>query len=163
MANAWHHRTDALTSIVALLAIAGGQIYPFLDPVGGCLVSVLIIKVGYQAGKAACQEIVDRGLEPEVLAIVRGGADTGLTQALKTIKVDAEGGVRVVDVRGTKSGAYYIVDVDVEGTADLTWDVFEVVRDAVEEGVKERVPSVKIVRVALKTKKDAHVKVNGSD
>jgi len=154
MANAWHHRTDALTSIVALVAIAGGQIYPFLDPVGGCLVSLLIIKVGYQSGKAACQEIVDRGLDADVLGDIRSGAQAGLTQALKTLP-PTETGTLLSNVRGTKSGAYYIVDVEVEGAGNLTWDAFEIVRDGVEEGVKESMPSVKIVRVTLKTKKNS--------
>lgn len=157
LANAWHHRTDALTSLVALFAIAGGQIYPFLDPVGGCLVSLLIIKVGYQSGKAACQEIVDRGLDEEVLGEVREGAVAGLEVVVKGLP--AAKGVEVVEVRGTKSGAYYIVDVDVEGGRGLTWDAFEVVRDGVEEGVKEGVPSVKICRVSLRTKKED--KANG--
>jgi divalent metal cation (Fe/Co/Zn/Cd) transporter len=157
LANAWHHRTDALTSLVALFAIAGGQIYPFLDPVGGCLVSLLIIKVGYQSGKAACQEIVDRGLDAEVLGEVREGAVAGLGQVVKGLPAAKD--VQVVEVRGTKSGAYYIVDVDVEGGSALTWDAFEVVRDGVEEGVKEGVPSVKICRVSLRTRKDD--KANG--
>lgn len=154
MANAWHHRTDALTSIVALVAIAGGQIYPFLDPVGGCLVSLLIIKVGYQSGKAACQEIVDRGLDAEVLGEVKEGAEKGLVQGLKMLAGTKDGEkVQVGEVTGTKSGAYYIVDVEVVGNGGLSWDTFEIVRDAVEEGVKEEVPSVKIARVVLKTRK----------
>ena len=138
-----------MTSIVALLAIAGGQIYPFLDPVGGCLVSLLIIKVGYQSGRAACQEIVDRGLDSEILDSIRKGAETGLHQGLKQ---NGEKGIVVEAVRGTKSGAYYIVDVDIKGPGDTTLNSFENLREGIVEGVKEEVKNVKIVRVFFTTK-----------
>ena len=140
-----------MTSLVALLAIAGGQIYPFLDPVGGCLVSLLIIKVGYQSGRAACQEIVDRGLDPEVLDSVRSGAQKGLELAVKQ-SLGQTSGVVVGDVKGTKSGAYYIVDVEIEGPGDMTVDTFEKVKEDVVHTVTEDVKNVKIVRVFVKTK-----------
>ena len=137
-----------------MVAIAGGQIYPFLDPVGGCLVSLLIIRVGFQSGKSACQEIVDRGLEPEVLAEIREGADRGLHEGIKAVLPAVQGGMLVGSVKGTKSGAYYIVDVEVEGPGDVTLGTYEKVRDGVMEGVKAEVKSVKIVRVVFKTRKD---------
>jgi len=155
LANAWHHRTDALTSLVALAAIAAGQFYPFLDPVGGCLVSLLIIKVGYQSGRAACQEIVDRGLEPEILLSVREAATHAVLDVAKTQLgekgVKGEGVVVVGGVAGTKSGAYYIVDVELEGPGGMTVDAFERVKLGVVEGVKADVKGVKIVRVFIKT------------
>lgn len=134
-----------MTSVVALAAIAGGQIYPFLDPVGGCLVSLLIIRVGYQSGKAACQEIVDRGLDQDVLDTIKTGAETGLGE-----KSD----ISVCDVKGTKSGTYYIVDVEVEAPGTLTVDKFDEIKKTVTEGVKKESKNVKIVRVFVKARKE---------
>jgi len=168
LANAWHHRTDALTSVVALVAIAGGQIYPFLDPVGGCLVSALIVRVGYQSGRSACQEIVDRGLDTAVLTDVKAGAEKGLQQGLKELipsdilatECSADGGVVVGSVKGTKSGAYYIVDVEIEAPGNMTVNTFEALKDSVKEGVKHDVKNVKIVRVFIKTRVHG---INGKD
>jgi divalent metal cation (Fe/Co/Zn/Cd) transporter len=142
-----------LTSLVALAAIAAGQIYPFLDPVGGCLVSLLIIRVGYQSGRGACQEIVDRGLEPEIIEDLRHGAENGLLNAGKEAigEVDVSGAV-LGKVIGTKSGAYYIVDVDVEGPKGMTIEAFERIQKGVVEGVQRGVKAAKIVRVFVKTK-----------
>ena len=140
--------------MVALIAIAGGQIYPFLDPVGGCLVSLLIIRVGYESGRAACQEIVDRGLDSDVLDSVREGAEKGLQQGLKETTNENQKTMIIGNVTGTKSGAYYICDVEVEGPEDLTLKTFEAIRGAVIEGVKEEVGSAKIVRVSIKTRKE---------
>ena len=126
---------------------------------GGCLVSLLIIKVGFQSGKAACQEIVDRGLEPEVLNLVREGAEMGLLQGQKPVSGGdvglgsaLQGGKgRVSDVRGTKSGAYYIVDVEVEVPGGTTVETFEGIKDEVTAGVMSSVKNVKIVRVFVKS------------
>jgi len=107
--------------------------------------------VGYQSGQAACQEIVDRGLEPEILDSVKQGAEKGLVQSLKE---SGEKGLTIGGVKGTKSGAYYIVDVEVEGPGNFTLRGFEAIRCGVEEGVKEEVKGVKIVRLSIRTRKE---------
>jgi divalent metal cation (Fe/Co/Zn/Cd) transporter len=49
VANAWHHRGDAISSLVAFIGIAGAQLgYPMLDPVAGLAVAVLISKIGME-------------------------------------------------------------------------------------------------------------------
>jgi cation diffusion facilitator family transporter len=51
MGNAWHHRVDSLTSMIALVGIGGSMMgFPMLDPLGGLLVSALIAKVCMCAG-----------------------------------------------------------------------------------------------------------------
>ena len=141
--------------------------------------------MGYQSGKAACQEIVDRGLEPEVLDSVKEGAERGLMQWRKPggrelrssaatgmakgvsagIEDSGSGetsgsgaiasggieGITVSDVRGTKSGAYYIVDVEVSVPGEMTVDTFHGIKKEVTEGVMEEVKSAKIVRVFVKS------------
>ncbi|CAL1185669.1 unnamed protein product [Candida parapsilosis] len=66
VANAWHHRVDSLTAIVALLTVAGGVMFniAWLDSVGGMGVSVLIIKAGWDTLKEAWYELIDRGEQP---------------------------------------------------------------------------------------------------
>ena len=66
VANAWHHRVDSLTAIVALLTVAGGVLFniAWLDSVGGMGVSVLIIKAGWDTLKEAWYELIDRGEQP---------------------------------------------------------------------------------------------------
>ncbi|KAG5421944.1 MMT2 [Candida metapsilosis] len=66
VANAWHHRVDSLTAIVALLTVAGGVLFniAWLDSIGGMGVSVLIIKAGWDTLKEAWYELIDRGEQP---------------------------------------------------------------------------------------------------
>ncbi|KAI5954815.1 MMT2 [Candida theae] len=66
VANAWHHRVDSLTAIVALLTVAGGVLFniAWLDSIGGMGVSALIIKAGWDTLKEAWYELIDRGEQP---------------------------------------------------------------------------------------------------
>ncbi len=71
-ANAWHHRTDAISSIVVVVGI-GGTIagLPYLDTVAAVLVGVMIAHVGWELGWSAFEELMDAGLGPEGVVEVK--------------------------------------------------------------------------------------------
>ena len=69
-ANAWHHRSDALSSVPALAAVVGAKLLPewtLLDPVGGIVVSLLILHAALKIGTGATQSLIDRGAPAEDL------------------------------------------------------------------------------------------------
>ncbi|GAA5852491.1 hypothetical protein JCM9279_003472 [Rhodotorula babjevae] len=67
LANAYHHRSDALGSLVALLAIGAARVgFPMLDPVGGLVVAGMIAKQGWDVGKDALGALVDQVADDEV-------------------------------------------------------------------------------------------------
>lgn len=61
IANAWHHRIDSLTSVVAVVTIGGSYFLglTWLDALGGLAVSSVIIRAGFRNGKAAALELAD--------------------------------------------------------------------------------------------------------
>ena len=60
VANAHHHRSDALSSVVALGGIGGAMVgLPWLDPVAGLMVSVMIIKSAFDIGSEATEQLTD--------------------------------------------------------------------------------------------------------
>jgi len=69
VANAWHHRSDALTSIAALLGIGGAMImgskWSVLDPLAAAIVSVFIMKASYDLMKPNINELLEKALLPE--------------------------------------------------------------------------------------------------
>jgi cation diffusion facilitator family transporter len=71
-ANAWHHRSDAISSIVVVVGI-GGTIagLPYLDTVAAVIVGVMIAMVGWELGWPALEELMDAGLEQERLEKVK--------------------------------------------------------------------------------------------
>ena len=70
IANAWHHRSDALSSIGTAIGIGGaillGQQWRVLDPIAAVIVSFFIIKVAYQLIKPCLEELLERSLPNEV-------------------------------------------------------------------------------------------------
>ena len=74
VANAWHHRSDALSSVAVLLGVAGARIKPswhILDSYAALCVSFFIIKVGLQILRGALREFIDTAPQPEILTKIR--------------------------------------------------------------------------------------------
>lgn len=70
VANAWHHRSDALSSVATLLGIAGamylGEHWRVLDPVAAIIVSIFIIKAAWEIGRPAMGELLEKSLPREL-------------------------------------------------------------------------------------------------
>ena len=70
IANGWHHRSDAFSSIGTTLGITGaiflGVNWRVLDPIAGLLVSLLILKVAYDLAKPSIEELLEKSLPKEI-------------------------------------------------------------------------------------------------
>ncbi|XP_043718841.1 metal tolerance protein 2-like [Telopea speciosissima] len=102
-ANAWHHRVDAVSSIVALIGVGGSILgVKFLDPLAGLIVSGMILKAGVENGYQSVMELVDAGVEPHLLDLVK-----------QTI-LQVEGVRGCHHLRGRKAGSCMHLDVHIE-------------------------------------------------
>lgn len=71
-ANAWHHRSDSVSSVVVLVGIGGTLVgLPYLDAIAAVLVGVMVAQIGWNQGWGALQELADAGLEEEQLKRIR--------------------------------------------------------------------------------------------
>ena len=73
-ANAWHHRTDALSSLPVLIAVAGARLFPswsFLDRVGAVVVSIFIIYASLKIIWPAISELIDAGVPADTRKKIR--------------------------------------------------------------------------------------------
>lgn len=71
-ANAWHSRSDAASSLVVVVGVAGNLLgLTFLDLLAAAVVGFLIVHMGWRLGYGALQELVDTGLSEEELAKIR--------------------------------------------------------------------------------------------
>ena len=75
VANAWHHRSDAFSSVAALIGIGGaillGGKWTFLDPLVGIIISIIILVMGIKMSKSAIDEIIDRALPEEEIKRIK--------------------------------------------------------------------------------------------
>ena len=99
-ANAWHHRSDAISSIVVVIGIAGTIAgLPYLDSVAAVVVGVMIAHVGWELGWSAFEELMDVGLESEGLARVKEIVHSvDGVKAVHTLRTRSIGGEIAVDL-----------------------------------------------------------------
>ena len=74
VANAWHHRSDALSSVAVFIGVAGTQINPswhILDAFAALLVSFFIVKVGLEILRDALREFTDTAPKPEIIGKIQ--------------------------------------------------------------------------------------------
>ena len=92
IANAWHHRSDAFSSIGTMLGIGGaillGEDWRVLDPLAAIIVSLLIVKVALQLVIPAINDLLEKSLpkemEEEILSIIRQTPGVGSPHNLRT-------------------------------------------------------------------------------
>ncbi|CZR54444.1 related to mitochondrial iron transporter [Phialocephala subalpina] len=149
--NAIHHRVDSLTGIVTLFAILGANFLheaAWLDPVGGLLISLLVIKAGWGNTISALYELADKGIDSEIKASVS-------KQAKKSFESLREGNqVELREVEGVKSGQNYLVDLQIAVPAIWTVEEVREVEEAVRELVGSKVRGVRRVKVRFVPKDD---------
>ena len=130
MADAWHHRSDALSSVGSLLGIGMARLgYPVFDPVAGIVICLFIIKAAYDIFMDAVNKMVDSAVDEETLNKMRE-------------LILAQEGVREIDeIRTRVFGSKYYVDVEIaaDGHQSL-WEAHEIahrVHDEIEENFQD--------------------------
>jgi cation diffusion facilitator family transporter len=109
IANAWHARSDAASSLVVGLGIIGNLLgYPILDPIAALIVGFMVSKMGWEFGWDALHDLMDRAADDEeVLAIGKTLAET-------------PGVIGVHDLRTRKMGDMIVVDAHIEVEATIS-------------------------------------------
>jgi cation diffusion facilitator family transporter len=127
VANAWHARSDAASSLVVAIGIIGNLLgYPILDPIAALVVGLMIGKMGWKFGSSAFHDLMDRSAdEQEVIAI---------TATL----MQTPGVLGVHDVRTRKMGDMILVDAHIEVDAYLTVEVGHDIGLAARQAVMQR-------------------------
>lgn len=143
-ANAWHHRSDAISSIVVLVGVAGTLAgLPYLDAVAAFLVAVMIAHIAWELGWESIQELVDTGLEAERLAEIK---DT----------IRAVGGVRDIHMlRTRKHGGHASADVHVLVDPRVSVSEGHMIAVLVENRLKQQIDEITDVTVHIDPEDDA--------
>jgi cation diffusion facilitator family transporter len=129
LANAWHHRSDALSSVAALVGVAGARWgAPWMDPAAALVVCFFVVKVGWDLGWQAVRELVDTA------------PDRALLDRLGAVVSGVEGVKSHHGLRARRLGKDVLVDVDIEVDPELNvvqgHDLARAVREALLRGVK---------------------------
>lgn len=109
VANAWHARSDAASSLVVGVGIAGNLAgYPILDPIAALIVGFMVARMGWEFGWAALNDLMDSAVDEQEV------------QAIRHTLSQTPGVRNVHDVRTRKMGDMIVVDAHIEVDATLT-------------------------------------------
>lgn len=149
-ANAVHHRSDAYSSIVALVAILGSWLYPTLplDPFGGMVVAIVILQQGYALLKGAFAELTDAGVSNRTRESLWRALDpllpeqVGSSPGKTTTQL-----IAIRQLRAKRAGSLIFVDLTVDvPNASTVGDMSEV-EQQITNKLKEARGEVSEVRI----------------
>ena len=127
VANAWHARSDAASSLVVGIGIVGNLAgYPILDPIAALIVGFMVSKMGWEFGWAALHDLMDRS------------ADELEVEAIRSTLMETPGVSNVHDVRTRKMGDMIVVDAHIEVDAMLTVEAGHDIAVAARQRVLQR-------------------------
>lgn len=129
-ADAWHHRSDALSSVGSLVGIGGAILgFPVMDPIASVVICIFILKVAFDIIKDAFDKMLDTACSEE------------FEEELREF-IDSYEGVEAVDLLQTRlfgSRVYVDIEIAVDGEMKLrqAHDIAENVHDGIEEKYKD--------------------------
>ena len=143
LANAWHSRGDALSSIVVLLGLVGAQFgLVYLDAVAAIVVGGMILNMAWKMGRDSFQELVDTSIDPDKLTAIEN-----------TIEL-VEGVRDLHQLRARTMGGQVLVDVHVRVHPLITVSEGNHVAENVIDAVQSRFPDVVDVTVHIDAEDD---------
>ena len=146
MADAWHHRSDALSSIGALIGIIGARMgFPLMDTIASLVICIFIFKAAYDIFKDAIEKMVDRSCSDE------------FEKAITECAMKQEGVIEVAFIQTRIFGNKIYVEIDICADGEMTlWESHEIavrVHDAIEHDF-EKIKHISVCVVPVKTDKN---------
>ena len=134
VANAWHARSDAASSLVVSVGIVGALFgFPILDSVGALIVGLMIVRTGWSFSWDALNDLMDRAVSEEE------------HQHIEKIILSTEGVLGCHDLRTRKMGDMILVDVHIEVDANTTVQVGHDIALAAANQVKAKLPVLNVM------------------
>ena len=133
VANAWHHRTDAVSSLPVLIAVGGALLFPswsFLDRLGAVIVSLFILHAALKIIWPAISELLDAGAPEEI------------QKKIADITCRTEGVLGVHDIRSRYISSSIQIDLHIVVDGEISVREGHTIADAVENNIIAGIPDV---------------------
>ncbi|MEE0420495.1 MAG: cation diffusion facilitator family transporter [Lachnospiraceae bacterium] len=109
MADAWHHRSDALSSIGAFAGILGARLgFPVLDPAASVVICIFIEKAALDVFKDAMDKMVDKACDDQTI------------QRMRNVVLSREGVKEIDNMKTRMFGAKVYVDIEIAADENIT-------------------------------------------
>ena len=144
-ANAWHHRTDAISSIPVAAAIGLSYAFPslfFMDRVGAIFVSAIIFLISYRIMKEALSQLIDESIPNDEL------------ENIKNTVFSVEGVKDMHALRARKNGKYIFIDMHILVDGEMSVVDGHSVASKVKRVLKEKMQNIKDVVIHIEPFKE---------
>lgn len=143
VANAWHHRSDAISSVAALIGIVGAiRGHTILDPLAGGVVALMIARVGFEIASGGIKDLMDTAVSEEK------------NQKIRSILDGIPGVVEHHDLRTRRIGGEILMDVHILVNSDLTVSEGHQIADNVRRDLMKTIDNVQDVLVHVDAEMD---------
>ncbi|MCG6889012.1 MAG: cation diffusion facilitator family transporter [Gammaproteobacteria bacterium] len=137
-ANAWHHRSDALSSIVVVIGISAQLLgIPYMDAAAAIIVACMIAWMGLRLSRKALNELIDTSLDRELIGEVRAAMQ------------DNSSVIGVHNLRSRSMGGLGYLDAHIEVDSNLTVSEAHYIAHRIEHQVKQRFPKIIDVQIHI--------------
>ncbi len=135
-AEAWHQRSDALSSIGALIGIAGARMgVPVMEPIASLIIALFILRVAIRIFKEAIDQMVDHSCNEEA------------EEAFRTTALEQPGVMGVELLRTRMFGNRVYVDLEIAADPNLTLAAAHEIAEDVHDAIEKTFPEVKHIMV----------------
>ncbi|MDO5326115.1 MAG: cation diffusion facilitator family transporter [Clostridia bacterium] len=136
MADAWHHRSDALSSIGALIGIGGARLgAPVLDPIASLVICLFIAKAAFDIFKDAIDKMVDQSCDNET------------ENAIRACALRHEGIAAVDQLLTRRFGNRIYIEMEVSVDGRLSLDEAHEIAEQVHDDIEREFPKVKHIMI----------------
>ncbi len=141
MADAWHHRSDSLSSVGSFIGIGGSMMgFPVLDAFASVVICFFILKAAIDIFIGAINKMVDRACEPEI------------TKKLEEIILSNQDIISLDLLKTRMFGSKIFVDVEIGLKGNVTLEYAHSVADKIHDEIEEKMPAVKHCMVHVNPK-----------
>ena len=151
-ANAWHHRSDAYSSIAVIIGVGSSLVIPgawFMDAVASLVVTLFIARTAFRIGLGAAHDLVDTEQDPELLG------------AVQKIALGVPEVVNAHRIRSRRYGPLVYVDLDIEVDGEMSVSRGHDVAHEVKERILARYTYVADALIHVEPK-DSHLQGEGT-
>ena len=126
MADAWHHRSDALSSVGSVIGVGGAMLgLPILDPIASLVICVFVIKAAIDIAKDALDKMIDTACDEQTV------------EKMKNTILSVDGVLGIDDIKTRLFGDKIYIDIEICCDGNLTLfeshDIAEKVHDLIEQ------------------------------
>lgn len=141
MADAWHHRSDALSSIGSLIGISGAMIgFRFLDSITSIIICLCIIKVSFDIFIDSVNKIIDKSCDDEFI------------ERIKTLILEVDGVKGIDSIKTRIFGNKVYIDIEVSADSNLTLDESHQIAHKIHDYIELKFKEVKHCMVHMNPK-----------